>query len=76
MKKRRVGFYWHLKRMDQKSQIKKISNYFDQSCTTQLNWLKVKVKADVRKIEENIETEIFYNLIIKIKEFREKVKTY
>lgn len=53
-KKRRVAFYMHLKRMDAKSLIKKLFNYFDQNPKTQMNLFK-KVKVNIREIRINQE---------------------
>lgn len=52
MRKRRVSFYAHLKRMDENRLTRSIFNYFDKNPKTKSTWFK-EVKKDL--IEMNIE---------------------
>jgi hypothetical protein len=69
MRKRRVTFYAHIKRMNENRLTKKIFNFFDRNPKTPLNWFK-EVKADL--LEINISNSDIQNRNI----FRRKVQEF
>ncbi|KAI5720012.1 hypothetical protein M8J77_000651 [Diaphorina citri] len=65
MKKRRVTFYAHIKRMDDSRLTKRIFNYFDKRPKTQVPWFK-EVKKDLEEIGI-VEEDIFNRNVLRNK---------
>ena len=69
MKKRRVTFYGHLKRLNLERETKRIFDFFDSNPKTKLTWF-IEVKKDLEEMkieEEDVENR---------NEFRRRVKQF
>lgn len=77
MRKRRISFYGHLKRMHKNRLSKKIFDYFDKNPKTKVTWF-VEVKKDISEMqiseEEILDRNKFREKIDQFKNFEERQK--
>lgn len=77
MRRRRMTFYGHIKRMDEGRLTKRIFNFFDKNPKTQMTWIK-EVRKDMEEMkigEEDVgERKAFREKIRGFKGFQEKAK--
>jgi len=69
MRKRRVTFYGHIKRMNEDRLTKRLFNYFDRNPKTQMIWIR-EVRKDMAEMKIDGEE------VERRKEFREKIRGF